>query len=231
MDKLFPMKYALVTGTSSGLGYEILQFLLESGYFVFGGSRGSADLEHENFWDLDLDVRSEDSVISFYNEIRQETEQLHLIVNNAGIFEMASIAETSSEEFEDHLMTNALGPFHILKHAYPLTVPGETHVITISSVAGKRGFPNVAAYCASKFALQGLIESCREEWKKDDIRFTNLVPGAIDTPLWNGINDGFDRDRMLDPEDFIHVFEMVVNSPLNMQFPELTFLHRSGVVE
>ncbi|MCP4912691.1 MAG: SDR family oxidoreductase [Oligoflexia bacterium] len=224
-------KYALVTGSSSGLGLEITQYLLEENYIVYGGSRRGTDISHPNFIDLELDVTDEESVANMFDEIGKDTFGLNLIVNNAGIFEMGSVNETDSEMFNDHLQTNVLGCFHILKHSYDFLIENKTHVISISSIASKRGFPNVAAYCASKFGLNGLIESTREEWKSLGIKFSTLMPGAIDTPIWESISDDFERSKMLDPEDFIHVFDMVVKAPIDMQFPEVRFLHRSGAIE
>ena len=57
------------------------------------------------------------------------------------------------------------------------------------------------------------------------------MPGAVDTPVWENISDDFERSKMLDPEDFIQVFDMVIKSPPNMQFPDITFLHKSGALE
>ncbi len=224
-------QYALVTGSSSGLGYEIAQYLLEEGYVVFGASRRETELDHPKFIDLNVDVTDEESVQSMYDEIGKETYGLHLIVNNAGIYEMGSVVEMESEVFLEHLRTNVLGPFHILKHGHDFVIEEVTHLIHISSIAGKKGFENVSAYCASKFALNGLVESCREEWKSLGVRFSTLMPGAIDTPIWENISDDFERSKMLDPEDFIQVFDMVVKSPPNMQFSDITFLHKSGALE
>ncbi len=223
-------KYALVTGSSSGLGLEITQYLLEENYTVFGASRSGSDIDHEDFIDLDVDIRDEESVINMFNEIGKECYGLHLIVNNAGVFEMASVRECESEIFLNHLQTNTLGSFHILKHSYDYIIKNNSHVIHMSSIAGQKGFDNVSAYCASKFALNGLIESCRSEWKPLGVRFSTLSPGAIDTPIWESISDDFERSKMLDPEDFIYVFDMVVSSPHNMQFKDITFLHKAGVL-
>ena len=224
-------QYALVTGTSSGLGNEIAQFLLEENYIVFGCSRSGTDIHHDNFFDIEVDLRNEESVADMYDQIGRETYGLHLIVNNAGIFEMGPIVETTNQMFDDHLQTNVMGAFNILKHGHDYLIENISHIIHISSIAGKKGFPNVSAYCASKFALNGLIESAREEWKGLGVRFSTLMPGAIDTPIWENISDDFERSKMLDPEDFIHVFEMLVKSPANMQFPEINFLHKSGVLD
>jgi len=224
-------QYALVTGSSSGLGFEICQYLLEEGFIVFGASRSATDIDHPKFIDLDVDVTNEESVQQMYDEVGKETYGLHLIVSNAGIFEMGSVLDTESDMFLDHLKTNTLGPFHILKHGHDFIIENVTHIVHISSIAGKKGFENVSAYCASKFGLNGLIESCREEWKGLGVRFSTLMPGAIDTPIWENISDDFERSKMLDPEDFIQVFDMVVKSPPNMQFTDITFLHKSGNLE
>lgn len=224
-------QYALITGSSSGLGLEMTQYLLEEGYTVFGASRSGTDVDHPSFIDLELDVRDEESVIAMFDRINEDAFGLHLIVNNAGIFEMNSLVNTTTEEFTEHIETNLVGPFLILKHSYPYLIENQTHVVTLSSIAGKKGYPNISAYCASKFGLNGLIQSVQEEWKNLGIRFTNLAPGAVDTHLWDSISDDFSRNKMLDPNDFIHVFDMIVKSPNNMQFPELTFLHKSGFVE
>ncbi len=224
-------KCALVTGSSSGLGLEISKFLINSGYTVFGGSRSGTDLEHENFYDVELDLTSEDSVEEFFETVREFTSKLDLVVNNAGICEMAPLADTSLEQFELHLATNTVGPFLLFKNIEPFLIKNESHIISILSTAAKYGYPNVSAYNASKFGQLGFLESLKKEWKEHKIRFTNLFPGAIDTPLWDKMGTKFSRDKMLNASDFMSVFEFVVNAPSTIQFPELTFLHRDGFLE
>lgn len=224
-------KCAIVTGSSSGLGLEISKSLIESGYTVFGGSRSGTDFEHENFYDVELDVTSEESVIEFFETIREFTDGVHIVVNNAGVCEMVSVEEMDLESFEAHLATNTVGPFLLFKHLVPFLVKNETHVVSILSTAAQYGYPNVAAYNASKFGQLGLIESLKKEWKDHKLRFTNLFPGAINTPLWDKMGTKFSREKMLKIEDFIEVFSFVVNAPSSIQFPELTFLHRDGYLE
>ena len=112
-------KVAIVTGSSSGLGEAITRSLLNQDYLVFGGSRSESAIIHNNFIDLELDVRSESSVKSFYSEVLKETEVVDLFVNNAGICEMSSLGETASKEFANHFATNVLGSFHMLKALEP----------------------------------------------------------------------------------------------------------------
>ena len=224
-------KCALITGSSSGLGLEITKFLIDSGYTVFGGSRSGTDFEHENFFDVELDITSEESVEEFFDTIREYTPAIHLVVNNAGICDMASIADTTLEQFEAHLATNTTGPFLLFKNLESFLIKNETHIISVLSTAAQYGYPNVSAYTASKFGQLGLLESVKKEWKEHKVRFTNLLPGAIDTPLWDKMGSKFSRDKMLKTSDFMSVFQFVVMAPSTIQFPELTFLHREGFIE
>jgi NAD(P)-dependent dehydrogenase (short-subunit alcohol dehydrogenase family) len=224
-------KCALITGSSSGLGLEITKFLIDSGYTVFGGSRSGTDFEHENFFDVELDITSEESVEEFFDTVREYTPSVHLVVNNAGICDMASIADTTLEQFELHLATNTTGPFLLFKNLESFLIKNETHIISVLSTAAQYGYPNVSAYTASKFGQLGLLESVKKEWKEHKVRFTNLLPGAIDTPLWDKMGSKFSRDKMLKTSDFMSVFHFVVMAPSTIQFPELTFLHREGFIE
>lgn len=222
---------ALVTGASSGIGFEVCQYLLEDNYIVFGASRSGPPIEHENYIDIEVDIRLEGQVLELFEQISEGTDGLNLVVQCAGVFDIGLLEETESKVFEDHLKTNVLGPFHIFKNIHELLIPEETHFITLLSVASMKGFPNVGAYSSSKFALKGMIECLKEEWKDKKVRFTNLYPGPIDTPMWDEVMDEFseyDRGSMLNLDDFINVFEMVVKASPHIQFPELTFLHKSG---
>lgn len=225
------MKFALVTGSSSGLGLEITKSLLYSGYTVFGGSRSGTDIEHENFYDVELDISSEDSVDEFYETVREFTDKIHLVVNNAGICEMSSVSDMTVEQFEQHLATNTIGPFMLFQGLESFLIKNETHIISILSTASQYGYPNVSAYNASKFGQLGLIQSLKKEWKDYKLRFTNLFPGAIDTPLWDKMGTKFPRDKMLKADDFMNVFNFVVHAPATIQFPEITFLHKEGYLE
>lgn len=207
------------------------QFLLEEGLTVIGISRRGTILDHPNFIDILCDIREEGAVEEMYELVAGHTDALHLIILNAGIFEMSPLVETSTKEFSDHFSTNVVGAFHILKHASDFLVEDETHIITVSSIASKKGLANISAYSASKFALNGMIESLREEWEHLNVRFSTLMPGAILTPIWDESEEDLPRDQMMSMSDFMHVFQMVANSPSHMQFPELVFLHKRGVLK
>lgn len=224
-------KTAIVTGSSSGLGLAITQSLLDQGFTVFGGSRSGTPLDHDNFYDVELDVSSPESVMEFYETVKEFTEDIHLFVNNAGICEMNSVIDMSIDSFEQQLATNTVGPFLMFKYFAPFIIPGETHIISVLSAAAHYGYPNVSGYNASKFGQRGLLESLKKEWKIHQIRFTSLCPGAIDTPLWDKMGMTFGRDKMLTIDEFMSVFNFVLAAPSRIQFPEITFLNKEGFLE
>lgn len=224
-------RWAVITGSSSGLGYAMAAHLLEQGWNVAGGSRSGTDLDHDNFYDLELDVTSPAAVDEFYRTLSELTDKVHLFVQNAGICEMSEAEDMAAEQFELHLKTNTLGPFLMLKGLTTFIVPGETHVVSVLSSAAKFGYPNASAYSASKYGQKGLMDTLQKEWKSHRVRFTPMYPGAIDTPLWDSVGQEFSRERMLSIEDFIYAFDFVVNSPAHMRLADLTFLHGEGFLE
>lgn len=225
------MKWAVVTGSSSGLGMAMTVHLLELGYAVAGGSRSGTEIEHEHFYDLELDVADEESVDEFYETLKGLTKKADVFIQNAGICEMNPLVESESEFFAQHLAINTLGAFHMLKGLEPFLIKNQTHVISILSSAAKHAYPSMSAYNASKFGLKGLLESVQKEWKDFGVKFTPLYPGAIQTPLWDSLPKEFSRARMLTQEDFLYVFEFILNAPEHLRIADLTFLHKEGFLE
>lgn len=224
-------RWAVITGSSSGLGYAMAAQLLAQGWKVAGGSRSGTDIEHENFYDLELDVTSPQAVDEFYRTLGELTQEVHLFIQNAGICEMESVEAYTAEQFERHLKTNTLGPFLMMQALVPFLINGVTHVVSVMSAAAKHAYPNVSAYNASKFGQRGFMDSLQKEWKEHKVRFSSLYPGAIDTPLWDNLGKEFSRERMLTIEDFLHVFDFVVNSPSHLRLADITFLHQEGFLE
>jgi len=222
-------KVAIITGTSSGIGFAIANSLLARGFVVYGGSRRSTPIEHPNFIDCELDVRNEESVREFYREIKAETEVVDLLVNNAGICEMNSFSDTDSKELVNHFETNILGTYYNLKFFEPLIIEDETQVINIMSVSAKYAYPNTSSFTMSEFGKRGLLDVVAKEWAKYKIRMNNMYLGAVKTPLWDGYDDELmDSDKMLSIDEFLYSFHMILDAPVNIQIPEITLLHKDG---
>ena len=223
-------KVAIVLGTSSGLGLACASSLLERGFLVFGGSRSESPLEHENFIDLELGITQEAQIKNFIAEVKAESEVVDVLVNAAGMCEMGPADESTNLDLRMHLETNVIGGFSFLKYFETLILSEETHIINLFSISAKSFFSNTLSYTTSEFAKKAMIGVLEKEWKKYQIRFSNLYIGAVDTPLWEDYPD-IDTTKMLKIDDFIYVFNALVDAPEHIQFPDITFLHQEGFLD
>jgi 3alpha(or 20beta)-hydroxysteroid dehydrogenase len=109
---------------------------------------------------------------------------LHGLVNNAGIYQPATLMETDVALFERHMRVNQLGPFLGMKAVVPLMEQsGGGAIVNISSVAGLRGSPGAIAYSATKWALRGMTKAAAVDLAPRNIRVNSIHPGPIDTPM------------------------------------------------
>ncbi|MBT4792568.1 MAG: SDR family oxidoreductase [Halobacteriovoraceae bacterium] len=223
-------KVAIVLGTSSGLGLACASSLLERGFLVYGGSRSESTLVHDNFVDLEIDITQEKHIRNFINEVKAESDVVDVLVNAAGMCDMKSITDSTALDMRMHLETNVIGYFNFLKQFEPLILADETHLINLFSISAKRFFPNTCSYSSAEFARKGMLGVFEKEWKKYQIRFSNLFVGAVDTPLWQDYSE-IDTSKMLTTDEFLYIFNSIVDAPLNIQFPEMTFLHRDGFLD
>ncbi|MBC75300.1 MAG: hypothetical protein CME64_04725 [Halobacteriovoraceae bacterium] len=223
-------KVAIVTGSSSGLGEAITRSLLNQDYLVFGGSRSESAIIHNNFIDLELDVRSESSVKSFYAEVLKETEVVDLYVNNAGICEMSSLAETNSKEFANHFATNVLGSFHMLKGLEPFLIEDETFILNILSTASLEAYPGTSSYTSNESAKKALVEVIEKEWSKYHLRFTNIILGAVNTPIWNDYED-IEVEQMLSISQVMETVNFLIKASSESKFAEIVLQPRRSFLK
>jgi 3alpha(or 20beta)-hydroxysteroid dehydrogenase len=109
---------------------------------------------------------------------------LHGLINNAGIYQPASLLETDTTLFERHMRINQLGPFLGMKLVVPLMQrSGGGAIVNVSSVAGLRGSPGAMAYSATKWALRGMTKAAALDLAERGIRVNSIHPGPIDTPM------------------------------------------------
>ena len=109
---------------------------------------------------------------------------LHILVNNAGIYEPGSIAEADLAGVERQIRVNQFGTFLGMRHAQaPMRAAGGGNIVNISSIAGLLGFPGAAAYVGTKWAVRGMTKTAAVELAPDRIRVNSVHPGFIETPM------------------------------------------------
>jgi NAD(P)-dependent dehydrogenase (short-subunit alcohol dehydrogenase family) len=187
-----PVRRALVTGASSGIGAATARALAESGYRVALLARRLDELHavrdglhtHEDGEHLAVacDLCDPRAIEAALAQIEAQFGGLELLVNNAGLGYRAKVEELDPELLERTFRTNVLGPFLLCKAALPLLRRGITPVVVnLASVVGRRGIPGQTAYAASKSALCSFSEGLRVEWATEDIAVCTLNPALTAT--------------------------------------------------
>lgn len=193
------MRSVVVTGVSTGIGWSIAKVLLANGFRVFGSMRKRADADRlkaefgANFVPLLFDITDEAAVLAAAREVRAalKGETLAGLVNNAGIAVSGPLLELSVDDFRRQIEINLTGQVIVTQAFAPLlsadtSLKGEPgRIVMMSSVGGRRAFPFIGPYAASKHALEGLSESLRREMMLFGIKVIIIAPGAINTPIWD----------------------------------------------
>jgi NAD(P)-dependent dehydrogenase (short-subunit alcohol dehydrogenase family) len=142
-----------------------------------------------------VDVADEAAVIQVFDEAAKLLGGLDLVLANAGTLSMNPLAAVSLEEFEHTLRVNVVGTFLTFKHALPhLRAAGGGVLLCTASQAGVHGYPEMSAYCASKFGVVGLVQSLAQELAPESIRVCAVAPGITETDMYRELVD--DRARL-----------------------------------
>jgi NAD(P)-dependent dehydrogenase (short-subunit alcohol dehydrogenase family) len=144
-----------------------------------------------------VDVTDEAAVIQMFDGAAQLLGGVDLVLANAGTLSMNPLAAVSLEEFERTLRVNVVGTFLTFKHALRhLRAAGGGVLLCTASQAGVHGYPEMSAYCASKFGVVGLVESLAQELAPESIRVCAVAPGITETDMYRELVE--DRARLWD---------------------------------
>ena len=196
-------KVAIITGISKGIGKATAQMLLDHGCKVAGLGMTQPDYEDPNLLFIPCDVRRWDEVSSAFQKVKVHFgEQIHILINNAGLGYFGFLEETPLEQWHEMFDTNVNGMFYCCKLALPpMKKQQYGHIINIASTAALEGMPQVGAYCASKWAVKGLSESLFREVRDFKIKVTCVYPGSTKTDFFRNSPGIKPHDYMLMPED------------------------------
>lgn len=199
-------KIAIVTGSSSGIGYETALALAREGYYTYSTMRdinkGSKILdvgkkENLKIEVLELDVDKESSVINCIDKIISDKKRIDVLVNNAGYGLFGCLEDISIGELKAQFETNFFGIVRTIRAVLPtMRKQNSGIIVNVSSVAGRIGFPVSPAYISSKFALEGLSESMRYELSPFGIKTIIIEPGVIKTNFFSSMKKSTKQDSV-----------------------------------
>ncbi|MGB7923179.1 MAG: SDR family oxidoreductase [Pyrinomonadaceae bacterium] len=208
-------KTAIVTGGTKGIGRAIAEALVREGMNVCVSARKADEVERvvDELNGLSegraagavCDVREHDEVKALVEHTVEEFGGVDVLVNNAGIGIFGRVDETRPEDFRAVLETNLFGVFYCCHEAIPqMKRRGGGYIINISSLAGTNAHPEMSAYNASKFGLNGFSEALMQEVRHDGIRVSYIMPGSVNTEF-GGDEASDEKSWQLQPVDIARV--------------------------
>lgn len=184
-------RIALVTGTSSGIGLEAAVHLGKAGFTVVatmrnvakaGSLRQAAEAAGVALDIRALDVQNDESIAACVADVVAAHGRIDVLVNNAGSGFLGTLEDTSLQEVTDVMDVNFFGVWRVTQAVFPLMrAAGSGRVISISSVGGLIGQPFNDAYCAAKFAVEGMMESLAPVAKRLGVHVSLIEPGPVNT--------------------------------------------------
>ena len=220
---------ALVTGSTRGIGKETALLLLQKGLNVIISSRSQEGVdnvieeildkfpsEKENILGLKCDVSKHSEVKTLVDVSVKRFGRIDVLVNNAGIVYFKCLLDTTEEEWGKTIDINLKGVFLFTKEVLPYMIENKSGIIiNVSSGAGKYGFPNLSAYCASKFGVIGLTESVAKEVTDNNVKIMAICPGGVYTKMIKDIvkvgYNASNRNLMKPQEVANKIYDMIFN--------------------
>jgi NAD(P)-dependent dehydrogenase (short-subunit alcohol dehydrogenase family) len=212
-------RVAVITGASRGIGAAAAETLAGEGARVIRLARTLRDVTRDNVEDVRCDLTDPQQVSRVAARIIAQYGAPDIVVSNAGAFLLRALEATETAEIDLQLAVNVKAPFYIAKAFLPsMRAAGKGSFISIGSVADHIGFPENAAYAASKYGLRGLHETLVAEYSGTGVRLTLISPGPTDTNMWDSVDldnrEGFTpRAMMLRPADVAEAITFVATRP------------------
>lgn len=228
------MKRILITGASRGIGRAIAQKLAALDVTLLLHGRDTVALAETckavgancaNVVKLIHDLATEKGVANLIAQVGNDP--LDVLINNAGIAVVKPFREITGEEWKQTIGVNLTAPF-LLMQAFAGQMPPGSSIVNILSVAAKTAFPNWSAYCMSKFGLEGLSQSIRQELRDHCIRVINIYPAATDTEIWDQVAGDWPREKMMSAEQIADAVAYALSRPADVAIENITLSNATG---
>jgi NAD(P)-dependent dehydrogenase (short-subunit alcohol dehydrogenase family) len=185
------MEAVVITGASSGIGYDATLYLTEQGFHVFAGVRKEEDADRlrkiDNVTPIFIDVTDEEMIKTAANHLVKVVGDSGIagLVNNAGIAVMSPLEFIPMEDLRKQIEINTIGQVAVTQAFLPLLRKAKGRILNISSLSGTMVFPYMGAYAASKHALEAVTDALRQELCRWEIDVISIEPGSVETPIWD----------------------------------------------
>ncbi|MFA6075271.1 MAG: SDR family oxidoreductase [Negativicutes bacterium] len=228
-------KLIVITGASSGIGEATARLLSEMGHPLLLLARRVERLEAlklPNTICVKTDVTDVDAITAAVALAEEKYGAVDCFINNAGMMLLGAADTQNPAEWKQMFDVNVLGVLNGIHAVLGKMIAKQAGtIINISSIAGRKTFPNHAAYCGTKFAVHAITENIREEVAGSNVRMTTIAPGVVETELLghttsDGIIDGYNQwkqsiDGGMRPLDVANAIAFAYNQPQNVCIREI----------
>lgn len=208
------MKTAVVTGTSYGIGNDILTMLLDNGWKVYGLSRTSPEIQHENFVQMRCDLSKPDEISECMQQISESS--VEAFISNAGVISIEMASEVTVDSYNNTFAVNTLAPM-LLIHGLKDKISHAT-IFTVSSLSDRIPEADMALYCSSKAANTSFFNSLALELA--DARVYSILPDYVDTPMLRGTmgeDKTFDWNATIQPKDIAKICKDILDNTYEIE--------------
>jgi len=219
------MIYSLITGGSSGLGYELAKKLVRIGKNVIIMGRDEKKLNNSikelktiscdvKIIGVKIDISDLSEVDKFFLDLKTDNIEVEHLYNNAGKGFFGSVEELTEDDISSILNSNLVGLINMTSRVitHMKSLEQKCRIINILSTAAQTGKTNETIYCSAKWGAKGFLESVKDEVRGGNIEIIIVYPGGMNTPFWNEIDSGYDFSTFMKAED---VAEEIVHASLN----------------
>lgn len=230
----------LVTGAGRGIGRAVAEMLAGHGATVVLAARTRSELAAAaeavrgaggHALAVPTDVTQDAHVGALVDQTVGQFGRVDILVTAAGVAAFGPVAGAKPEDWDPMIAVNLRATMVCCRAVLPPMIRQRSGtIVNVASVAATRPIPGAAAYAATKAAVVAWSKVLAEELRADGVRVGVVLPGAVDTPLWDTISGGPDRARMLTPEAVARAVLLMVTLPAGATLEELTLLPAGGIL-
>ena len=231
---------AIITGAGSGIGRAVAVALAQAGAKVVLAARTKQNLDTAaneitksggTALVIPTDVGNEQQVEALVAKTKSSFGYIDILVTSAGGAVFGPLLESRTEDWDTMININLRGTYLCCKHAVREMIPrGRGHILNVLSIASTHILPGSTGYTASKFGALGLTKVIAAEVRSLGIKVTAVIPGAVDTPLWDNSGSTLDRGKMLSSNDVANAMLSIITQPPGIYTDEIVLMPPLGVL-
>ncbi len=231
---------AIITGAGSGIGQETAEALAQAGVRVALAARTQtaldavADTIHTaggTTLVVPTDVSDEAQIEQLVTRTHAEWGRLDILITSAGRASFGPLVESNTADWDNMMNTNLRATYLCAKHVLKIMLPqGSGHILNVLSMASHTALPGSAAYTASKFGALGLTKVMAAEVRSQGVKVTAVMPGSVNTPLWDKSGGDLDQNKMLSATDVASAMLDIIAQPPGIYTDEIRLMPPLGIL-